>query len=422
MARIAIAGSWHQATVHAACLAELGHEVVMIVEPSRLADFQAGRLPVHEPGLAELTSAQVAAGRLGYTADYGRGLAGAEFVFVAIDTPVDEEDRSDLGPIEAAVDAIAAAASAALVVCIGAQVPIGTTERMGTRLNGQPVAYVPEFLRLGTALETFRQADRFVVGCDDPAVAARIAALYAGLGRPVHLTSVRSAEMAKHASNAFLATSISFANEIADLCEVTGADVTEVAAVLRLDSRIGPRAFLSAGLGYAGGTLGREIKTLHAVGAERGVPTDLLDAVDEVNGRRLSSLEQRLEKALDRARRPHVAVLGLAYKPGTSTLRRSAALELIGHLVARGAEVSAFDPLVRREELDGAPFSLAGDPYAAVEGADALVLMSPWAGVESLDLARLAASMARPVLLDAGNHLDPEAARSAGFEYHGVGR
>jgi UDPglucose 6-dehydrogenase len=286
-----------------------------------------------------------------------------------------------------------------------------------------PVVYVPEFLRLGTAIQTFLEADRFVIGSDDREVAGRVAALYQPLARPISITGRRTAEMAKHASNAFLALSISFINQIADLCEETGADVTDVAAVMRLDQRIGPQAFLNAGLGYAGGTLGREIRALHHLGARHGVSTDLLDSVALTNERRVPRVLQRLKQldfALGGAR---IAVLGLTYKPGTSTLRRSAALELIECLTHEGATVAAFDPLARLVEAPDLPeFEACADPMSAARGASALVLVAPWGGMAQFDFAACSQVMERAVLLDTGNYLPPAAMAQAGFTYVGVGR
>jgi UDPglucose 6-dehydrogenase len=427
---IAVIGDWHQAAVNAAELARLGHAVTGIVGKDVLPGFQSGRAPLREPGLDELLAEQMQSDRLRYTASYEEGLAGAEFAYVAIDTPVNADDTSDLAPIEAAFEQLARAASADLVVCLTAQVPVGTTNRIAAGLaTARPdlefsVAYVPEFLRLGTALESFRDADRFVIGSDDPKLADRIAELYRPTGRPLVFTGIRSAEMAKHASNAFLATSISFINQIADLCEGAGADIAEVASVMRLDRRIGPHAFLSPGLGYAGGTLGRDVMTLEAMGHASAKATPLLAAVTEVNRARVPLLVERIRGAIGGDLSGHrVGVLGLTYKAGTSTLRRSAALELIDRLSGEGAIVLGFDPLADPSEIaESATLELVRDPVQAAEGSDALVLVSPWPGIEGFDLAAVAATMRRPNLFDPANVLSPSAMAAAGFRYHGSGR
>jgi UDPglucose 6-dehydrogenase len=362
------------------------------------------------------------AGRLHFTDSFKEGLDGAEFAFISIDTPVGANDDSDMDPIWRAADEIGSAAGDGLVLVVTAQVPVGTTEQIDKRLGGRvEVGYVPEFLRLGTALDTFRNADRFVIGADDPKLAARLAALYEPLGRPIHHTDIRSAEMGKHASNAWLATSISFINQIADLCEQVGADVTQVAAMMKLDRRVGPSAFLSAGVGYAGGTLGREIRALQKLGASRGVSTELFDAVDLVNQRRMRHVLGRVRAIQPVLDNVPVAVFGLTYKAGTSTLRRSASLTLINELTTAGARVAVYDPLAQLDEAGDLPrFTLHREAAAAVRQADALILMARWPQeLAPKDAAKL---MARPIVVDTGNHLDPETARAAGLEYSGIGR
>jgi UDPglucose 6-dehydrogenase len=362
------------------------------------------------------------AGRLRFTGSFPDGLEGVEFAFVSIDTPVGPHDDSDLEPIWRAVDEIRSAGPESLVVVITAQVPVGTSERIREKLGHRmQVAYVPEFLRLGTALETFRNADRFVIGADDAALAARLSGIYMPLGRPIRVTDVRSAEMGKHASNAWLATSVSFINQIADLCEQVGADVTEVATILKLDQRIGPKAFLNAGVGYAGGTLGREIRALQRLGQLRGVSTELFDAVDAVNQQRMNHVMNRVRMVQPVLKDVPVAVFGLTYKAGTSTLRRSASLTLISELASAGARVSAYDPLAHVDDsTDLPPFTLHREPREALRHASTLILMSRW----PIDLPprKAVELMARPVVVDTGNHLDPVVAKEAGFEYCGLGR
>ncbi len=427
MSRLTVIGSWHQSSVLAAGFAELGHEVVGLASDPALRWLQEGRAPVYEPGLDDLLKGQIEAGRLRFTGDYRDGLRDAEFAYVAIDTPVGPDDESDLNSIWEAVDAIIDRAHRGLVVCITSQVPVGTCDQVATRWQQRrgsdagEVVYVPEFLRLGTALHTFRNADRFVIGSDNPDVAQAVASIYDGLNRPTYLTGRRSAEMGKHAANAFLATSLSFINQVADLCEEVGADVREVAQILRLDRRIGPDAFLGAGLGYAGGTLGREIRALQKLGQQTGVPTDLFDAVDAINGRRLTRIRSRLQSCLSGLKDRKVAIFGLTYKPGTSTLRRSAALEFAQGLVAAGARVTAYDPLADLGELDKAPeLTLYRSPLAAAEGCDAVVLMAPWP--DGLRASQLRTAMAGSLVIDTANHMPPEAAESRDIEYLGVGR
>lgn len=400
----------------------MGHQVVGIAREPALHGLLAGQAPVHEPGLDALLGQMIKTGRLQFTESYSEGLRDADFAFLSIDTPVGADDESDLEPIWSAVNEVAAAAPDGLTVVVTSQVPVGTSEviaeKMGRRIS---VAYVPEFLRLSTALETFRQADRFVIGANDPDVAASVAAIYSPLQRPIHVTDIRSAEMGKHASNAWLATSVSFINQVADLCEQVGADVREVATIMKLDPRVGPHAFLGAGLGYAGGTLGREIRALQKLGAANGISTELFDAVDSVNRRRVSHVLSRLKSIQPELRDVPIAVFGLTYKSGTSTLRRSASLTLIDELAAAGARVSAYDPLAQLDEGADLPrFTMHRDPAGAARGAVVLVLLAPWP--QELAPSKAAELMTSPHVLDTGNHLDRRQAVAAGLEYHGIGR
>jgi UDPglucose 6-dehydrogenase len=418
--RIAVIGSWHQSSVLAACFAEIGHAVVGIASEPALSGLVNGRAPVYEPGLDDLLTDGIRSDRLRFDSSYEEGLRGAEFAFIAIDTPVDANDDSDLSLIWNAVDRLAAVAPSELVVIVTAQVPVGTCSQIASRV-GRAVAYVPEFLRLGTALDTFRRADRFVVGADDSEIAARVAKIYEPLDRPMYFTDVRSAEMAKHASNAFLATSISFINQISDLCEQVDANVNDVAAILKLDSRIGPKAFLSAGLGYAGGTLGREIKALERLGAANGVTTELFEAVEEVNRKRVDHAVALLRSAHPDLRGIPVTLFGLTYKTGTSTLRRSASIDFISRVVGLGATVAAFDPLAQLDESAKLPrFKLHRDPQSALRGATTLVLMAPWPN--GLELGQARQLMKEPIVVDTANYLDRAHAREAGFDYRGIGR
>lgn len=430
MARICVAGLWHQASVLSACLADLGHHVRGVgPDLAAVVSLNAAVPPVREPKLASILERNLRAGRLRYTTGYAEALADAQFAFISIDTPVDEEDRSDLTPIFEAARQIARHAPAPLVVAVTAQVPVGTCSQlaglMRSEAPGRPwrIAYVPEFLRLGTAVENFRRADRFIIGCDDAGAAGQLAALLAPLKRPILKMGLLSAEMAKHAANAFLAASISFINEVADLAAEAGADVTDVVRALKTDRRIGPHAFLSPGLGFAGGTLGREVRTLQQLGRRSGRPTALMDAVWEVNLERARFVARCLERIFGSLAGLAVGVLGLTYKPGTSTLRRSVALEIIADLAGRGTRVKAFDPLANLAEAARLPpFEMCPDPYRAAEGADAVVLITEWAGLAELDFARLRSRMRRPVFIDTRNRLEPAELERHGFLYVGVGR
>jgi UDPglucose 6-dehydrogenase len=416
--------------VYGAGLADVGHRVTGLCDTdATAAALNAGRPIIHEHGLPALLRRNLKRGRLRYTTDYRAALEGARFAFISIDTPVRDDDASDLSSILDAARRIGDARSGALTVCVTAQVPVGTTHEIGRLVAAGAgrgrvdVAYVPEFLRLGTAIETFRRADRFVVGADDPAVAKRVAALYAPLRRPTLLTSVRSAEMGKHASNTFLATSISFINEMSDLCEAVGADASAVAAILKADRRIGPHAFLSPGLGFAGGTLGREIKALQKIGAGASIATPMMDAALAVNLRRPEHVTRRLRDALGGLGGRQIGVLGLTYKPGTSTLRRAISVDIMRRLVSEGARLRAYDPLANfAEAAELPPFERSESPYEAADGADAVLLLTEWADIDRMDLRRLRRHMRGRLFFDTRNLLAVDTLRRAGFDTIGIGR
>jgi UDPglucose 6-dehydrogenase len=430
LATICVAGLWHQGSVVSACLADIGHQVRGVSgEEKVVAALNAADPPVHEPKLKAIIRRNLRAGRLKYTMDYEDALKGADFAYIAIDTPVGPDDESDLSSIFDAARHIGRAMSGDLILIVSAQVPVGTCERIAALVRAEnpvaafDVAYVPEFLRLGAAVETFRRADRFVVGADSPAIAERVAALYRPLGRPVVIAGLRTAEMAKHACNTFLATSISFINEIADLCDEVGADALQVAKIMKLDRRIGKHAFLSPGLGFAGGTLGREIRALQRLGQQHGCDTRMMDTVMAVNQRRASVVGQHLCRVYDSLQGLQVGVLGLTYKAGTSTLRRSVALDIVRELAGKGVSIKAFDPLARLDEVaELPPFELCPDPYAVAQGSDALVLVTEWSGIGDLDLVSLRGGMRRPLFIDTRNALDPQDMKDAGFTYLGIGR
>jgi UDPglucose 6-dehydrogenase len=428
MAIICMTGEWHQAIVLAATLADLGHEIRGVTATSEAADrLNAARPPVHEPDLPELMQKGIDTGRLSFMTSMEAALNGADYVFIAIDTPIDDSDTPDLSSVHEMAERVGRCVSSDITLVVTAQVPVGTCERLRdvmARLSGRrvDVAHVPEFLRLGHALRTFVEADRFIVGASE-AVAARVAEIYAPTGRPILRMDIRSAEMAKHASNAFLAMSISFANEIADLCQDVGADIDMVTTGMKLDRRIGAHAFLSAGMGFAGGTLGRDLRALQGIGQAVGRATDVIDATMRVNLSRSGLVRRRLEQVFHSLTGLRIAILGLTYKPGTSTMRRSIALQVIRDLTTAGVSVSAFDPLANMEEVVAPPtFRRAPDPITAAADADAAVLITEWSGIDDLDLERLCRVMRRPVFIDTGNRMDADRMSRAGFTYLGVGK
>ncbi len=408
----------------------MGYQVTTVGDDAvAVASLNKGNPPVHEPKLGSLLRRNLKAGRLCFTSDYGQALSQAEFAFIAIDTPVNDRDEPELEPVFEAARKVGQFRSGDIVLCIASQVPVGTCESLAALVWEQnptgrcDLAYIPEFLRLGEAVKTFFHADRFIVGSQKREVAERVAELYRPLKRPILLIGLRSAEMAKHASNTYLATAISFINEISDLCDCVGAEAIEVATVMKLDRRIGPHAFLRPGLGFAGGTLGRDIRALQQLGRHHTCKTLLMDAVMSVNRDRSGVVKQRLLAIYDSLKGLRIGVLGLTYKPGTSTLRRSIAKEIIADLVEEGAEVRAYDPLADLGSAGPLPkFAVFRDPYALAEGCDALVLVTEWHGILDLDWDRLRSAMRQPVFIDTRNLFDPEKMSQAGFAYSGIGR
>lgn len=437
VATVAVWGGWHLGSVVAAGLASLGRHHVLVSDlDAGIVEALGAAAPLaREPGLAELLTRQLEAGTLEALHAGDPRLGAADVVVVALDVDVDDRDEPSLDRVEATVVRIGALLAAPVPLVVMSQVPAGTCDRLA-RLAGErwgeplPVACVPENLRLGNALEGFLRPDRVVVGAGDERVRAAVEDLFAGVEGPFLWMGVRSAEMSKHAVNAYLATCISFSSEIADLCERTGADARDVVRALRSDRRVSDRAPLLPGLGFAGGTLGRDLRSLARLGTASGTPTPLVEAVGEVNRRRIAMVADRVEQAIgtggasDADGGPHgrdglegavVALLGLTYKPGTDTLRRSQSLEVAAQLLARGAVVRGHDPMLGPDRSDEVGFTVCADPYEAASGADALVLMTPWPEYRELDLARLASAMRHPFVFDPAAFLDEAAAGQAGI-------
>jgi UDPglucose 6-dehydrogenase len=428
--RVCVIGLWHLGLVTSACLADLGQTVVGFdSDPQLIEGLRNHRLPLFEPGLEELVAKGIAEERLWFTTDPQQALAGARYAIIAHDTTVDERDESDLSQVMAAASHLARHLEDGSIVVVSSQVPVGTCERIQTTIHrGKPsrdfgLAYVPENLRLGRAIERFKKPDMIVIGSDDLSTVTSINELLEGIDAPRVEVGIRTAEMTKHALNAFLATGISFANEMANLCDEVGADALDVARALHLDQRVGPLAPLRPGLGFAGGTLARDLKTLKKLGKRNGSRTPLIEGVLRVNEQQNRVVTRKLTGVYGSLKGLRVGVLGLTYKAGTSTLRRSVALEIIGELTALGAAVRAHDPRVNLDELPDIPnFEFCPDPCAVADGSDALVIVTEWPEFRDLDFVAMKAAMRQPVLVDAQNMLDANEMTQMGFQYLGVGR
>jgi UDPglucose 6-dehydrogenase len=428
-AKIAVIGLWHQGMVGAACLADLGYRVTAADPVAEVVEaVRAGQLPVFEPGLDALVAKGVAMGNLQFTRDLQGAVKGAEFVFVMFDTPVDENDKSDLTSVFNAVRSIAGHLVADAIVYVTAQVPVGTCAELleilrGSGANHVAIAYSPENLRLGQAIERYRHPALPVIGTDDDRCFERLAALLSPLCGSWHRSNLVTAEMLKHALNTFLAVSICFANELGNLCDAAGADGAKIAELLRLEPRVGPKAMLMPGLGFAGGTLARDLVSLRNLGDGAGIETRFFDGAWASNQDQNKTIVRRLQVLLPSLAGASICVFGLTYKPDTSTLRRSSALEVINDIVAAGGKVTAHDPMADPQEIAGHhEFRFLTDPYAAAVGADALVLMTPWSEYRNLDFARLRAVMRGNLIFDTARLWDADTVFGRGFAYHDIGR
>jgi UDPglucose 6-dehydrogenase len=406
--------------VTAACFAELGHRVIARdILPEKVEALSRGETTIHEPGLGELLKKN--AERLTFTTDMGELLAGARLLFVCVDTPPTVSGDADLSRVRAVVEELG---SGDHVLVMKSTVPAGTGQSIRRDLPGVPYVSCPEFLKEGSAVADFLHPDRVVIGADpgDEAAGDAVAGLYEPLGGEIVRTDVASAEMIKLASNAFLATKISFVNEIANVCEEVGADVGEVARGMGLDQRIGP-AFLRAGIGYGGSCFPKDLKALKQLAGNTGYHFQLLTAVIEVNELQKRRVVNKLQHRLGSLAGRRVALLGLAFKPDTDDMREASSLVLAARLQGEGAGVSAYDPVAAeaaKSLLDGVEFCESA--MDALNGADAAVLVTEWPEFAELDWAAAAGRMARPLLIDGRNFLDPNLLRSAGFEYEGIGR
>jgi UDPglucose 6-dehydrogenase len=424
VSRIGVFGAGYVGLVTAACLAELGHEVVVRdVVPEKVDRLQRGEVPIFEPGLHELIAKNE--GRLRFTLVAAEAVEGADFVFVCVDTPpVPYSGDADLSRVWTVVEELPSVEGRPVLV-MKSTVPVGTGEKVRTALDQRGLEHVgyvsnPEFTAEGRAVRDFMQPDRVVVGAFDDEHADRVAGLYAELDGPIVRMDVHSAEMVKLASNAFLMTRISFINEIANVCEATGADVVKVAEGVGLDQRLGPH-FLRAGVGWGGSCFPKDSLALKQLAANSGYHFQLLNAVIEVNELQKRRVIGKLQRHLGKLRGKRIALLGLAFKPGTDDTREAPSLVLASRLIAEGAEVSAWDPVVDGEALiPQARF--CSTVQDAVRDADAAVIVTEWDELRDLARPEIRELMARPLIVDGRNILDPAQVRAGGFAYEGIGR
>ena len=432
--RIAMIGTGYVGLVSGACLSEFGHEVICIdKDAGKVETLRKGGIPIFEPGLDEVVAANVKAGRLSFETDLARGVKGASAVFIAVGTPSRRGDgHADLSYVFAAAEEIAAALTNYAVVVTKSTVPVGTSRKVEaiikkTRPDAEfDMASNPEFLREGSAIEDFRRPDRVVVGCDTDRARDVMREVYRPLylnETPMLFTSRETSELIKYAANAFLATKITFINEMADICEKVGGDVQDVARGIGLDNRIGGK-FLHAGPGYGGSCFPKDTLALLKTGQDHDTPLRIIEAVVAVNDNRKRAMARKVSHALNGdIRGKTIAVLGLTFKPNTDDMREAPSIPLIAALQDMGAQVRAYDPVgmeQSRAYLKNVAF--CNDAYDCAQGASALVIVTEWEQFRALDFARLKDAMVKPVLVDLRNIYQPDELARHGFAYEGVGR
>lgn len=431
MSKICVVGTGYVGIVTGACFADLGNDVVcMDVDETRISRVKQGIMPIYEPGLEQVVAQNVRAGRLTFTTDYREGFKDAEFVFIAVGTPSGVDGEADLQYVRQVAESIADIIDHPVIVINKSTVPVGTGDWVADiirkRRNGKALEFSvvsnPEFLREGSAIGDFMNPDRVVLGSLNRDAATLVGKLYEPLRCPIMITDLRTAEMIKYASNAFLATRISFINEIACMCEEMGADVEEVARGMGLDKRIGHH-FLNAGLGWGGSCFPKDVKALAHMAVLHGTHPQLLQAVMDINRNQRRRAVMKLRKALGGLDDKVIGVLGIAFKPNTDDIRDAPALDMIHLMQNEGAIIRAYDP----QAMENAravlkKVTLCEGPYQVAEGADAIILATEWNEFKQLDFGRIKASMRGNIILDGRNLWDSETLRSLGFDYYGMGR
>lgn len=430
---IAVIGSGYVGLVTGACFAEFGVNVTCVdIDAGKIARLCDGIVPIYEPGLEQLVAKNMQAGRLQFTTDIKAAVEQALVIFLAVGTPPKEDGSADLKYIDAAARSVAEHMNGYKVIVTKSTVPIGTGEHLRRlirenlkRQTNFGIVSNPEFLREGAAINDFMRPDRVVIGSRDEEAIAIMRDLYRPLyliEAPVVITSLEGAELIKYAANAFLATKISFINEIANMCDEIGCDVHDVARAVGMDNRIGGK-FLHPGPGFGGSCFPKDTRALSSVARQFGCESRIVDTVIEVNENQRARMIAKIEKLIGETKNKNIAVLGLAFKPETDDMREAPAVDIIKALVERGAKVRAFDPVAMTEAAKILPdIVYAEDEYQAIDGADALVFVTEWNQFRALDMKRVYESMRTPKIADLRNIYNPATMRELGFDYVGVGR
>ena len=430
MSRVAVVGTGYVGLTTAACFADLGNDVCGIdTNEDVVSGLQQGRVPFFEPGIQEMIQRNCGLGRLTFTSRYEQGVPDAEFVFLAVGTPMGEAGEADLTQVRQAAATIGTQVRTGAIIVNKSTVPIGTGDVVSEIVREhlvEPADFAvvsnPEFLREGSAIHDFMHPDRVVIGSHEPEGARRVAELYKPLEATVLVTDLYTAEMVKYASNAFLATKISFINEIARICEKLDADIRVVAQGMGMDQRIGP-AFLDAGVGFGGSCFPKDVMALAQMSESIGAHPQMLNAVMDINREQPGRLVEKLHEVVGSLRGITVGVLGLSFKPNTDDMREAPSLSLIASLLKRGASVKAYDPAAMpRAALLVPEVAMQTDAYEVARDAEALIVVTEWNEFRQLDLARVKRLLKRPVLIDGRNIYDSAAMKALGFVYRGVGR
>jgi UDPglucose 6-dehydrogenase len=439
VANICVIGTGYVGLVTGTCFADLGNQVICVdIIPEKIERLKQGILPIYEPGMEELVERNVNAGRLHFTTSYKEGLDNCEYIFIAVNTPTGtSQGGADMRYVESAARSIAEELDHYAIIVNKSTVPVGSGDvvsrivRKNLARPNAPFAVVsnPEFLREGSAVLDFQNPDRVVLGSSDLEAARKVATLYLPLRAPIMITDLYTAEMIKYASNAFLATKISFINEIAQICERLGADVKEVAVGMGYDKRIG-RAFLDAGLGYGGSCFPKDVRALAHMAGEAGLHPQMLNAVMDINHDQRSLVVTKLTSILGSLRGCTIGILGLAFKPNTDDMREAPSIDIIRWITSQGADVRVYDPVamqtghdaLEREGIHTEKVTFCDSAYDVAEDADALVMVTEWNEFKSLNMLQIRNTMRRPVLIDGRNIYEAAEMNRLGFIYRGMGR
>jgi len=427
--KVCVIGLWHLGSVTSACLAELGYKIIGYdKDEKRIQNLKKGKAPIFEPNLDSLIKKNVLSGVLQFTTNLKEAVSEANFVLLTIDTPVDEEDNVNLTSVYEIINEISELIDDEVTIIVQSQIPVGTSDEFVEIIRKKRpevkfgLAYCPENLRLGNAIELFKHPERIIIGADSEATSDKVESFFSILNCPTIKMNLKSAEMTKHAINAFLANCISFINWIGNLCEAAGADVNKVSEGLMSEKRIGKKLPLKAGMGFGGGTLGRDLKILAKLGHELNLKPDLIESILSINHQQNTLIIKKILSLFSSLDGLTIGILGLAYKPGTNTLRRSASIEVIKELLKHNSRVTAFDPAISNiSSISDDNFQLQDSAYAVTKDADVLILFTDWPEFKELDFEKIFSYMKNPLIIDMKNFLNDHKIRDLGFTYVGIG-